>query len=351
MVFSVINEETRIDYSDISDSTGLPSINAKHRSNKMAYNYALIPSDWDSVSLKLSQQQTLTSFVFGVFIYPFAFTNLTTSTPTATIHIGTTDTAIPSGAYVKYDLSPRLIVADFTLPSYDYFYDVEPYKECQLYIPFYNNLYTFNLKKTSGHRILVFYTTQFSTGDSNVHVYDYTSGQMLLTAPVELAQKLGVTTTNAWDITIERKQSAIAGINNTMNSWFKMLSSGASGNMIGGVVGVQQFSRGIVDLSLSQDKLQDTANIQVVSANDGIYNPLKVYLITKSLIPNINDSSEFYHKNGYPVHSWDKLNIVGYEYTGYTELSQLHYTPDTQTWITSSEIDEIENLAKIGIIL
>lgn len=356
MCFSVLNEETRTDYDNITSLiTGLGDISAKHYQNAMAYNYVLTPSDWTSIAKKISETQALATFIFGAILYPFNFYRsgypLYDTNQLYPLKIGSTDMNM-NVFKMKYDLSPQLIIADFNLPSFNNFRDIEPYKQCQLYIPFYNNLFTFNLRKCAGDRIIVFYTTQFSTGDSDVHIYDYTKGQMLLTAPVELAQRLAVSTTNLQEITYQRKQTAIAGINNTLDSFTKMIFSGASGNLLGGIKGVQQFGKGIVDLAMSEDILQDTANVQIPSSIDGIYNPMNVILITKTMQSIVNDIQAYYGKNGYPIQCWDILDDEhGNEYTGYTELSQIHYTPFNQKYITTTEIEEIERLAKNGIIL
>ena len=60
-------------------------------------------------------------------------------------------------------------------------------------------------------------------------------------------------------------------------------------------------------------------------------------------------------RNGYPLRKYDALTKtiggVTYTYTGYTEITQMHYTPSSYKYITTAEIDEIEKLAEEGIIL
>ena len=51
------------------------------------------------------------------------------------------------------------------------------------------------------------------------------------------------------------------------------------------------------------------------------------------------------------MNEYRNLTISGVKLRGYSEITILHYTPSSQTWITTTEISEIEELAKNGIIL
>lgn len=357
IVLSVLNENTRVVYSSSTQPTGttLPSIYSTNYQNALAYNYALTASNFSSAMLEVSQNQTLESFIFGAWVYPFRFNKTidsliplpVTSYP---IKIGTTDLT-STGSLMKYDLSPYLIIADFTLPTYTTFEDIEPYTYCDLYIPYYSGVFHFDLQRCAGHNILVYYSTQFSNGNSNVYVYDYSDNQILLCAPVQLSQALSISTTNAFEINQQRALSHIGYAGDTMDWLFKAISSGASDNILGVFTSTQKWMGETIQWGFSQSLMKDTASVGVSSANGGYFNPQNVYLITKKRQKNIADLQTYETRNGYPINTWDYLSTTGYEYTGYTEITQLHYTPSSQKWITSPEIDEIENLAKNGIIL
>ena len=357
IVLSVINEQARVVYTNIlpPSSTSLPEIDGADYQNALAYNYATDGANFRQAMLEVSQNQTLASFIIGAWIYPFNFAvgnikEVMVPVVLSPMTLGTT-TLTAKGTLMNCDLSGYLIVADFTLPSYDSFDDIEPYTYCDLYIPYYSGIYHFDLQRCAGHNIMVYYTTQFSNGNSNVYIYDYTDNQLLLCAPVQLAQQLAVSTTNAFEINQQRALSHIGYAGDTMDWLFKAISSGASDNILGVFTSTQKWMGETIQWGFNQSLMKDTASVGVSSANGGAFNPQKVYLITKKRQKNIADLQTFETRNGYPINTWDYLSTTGYEYTGYTEITQLHYTPSTQTWITSPEIDEIEILAKNGIIL
>ena len=357
IVLSVLNENARVVYSSSTQPTGttLPSIYSTNYQNALAYNYALTSSTFSNAMLEVSQNQTLESFIFGAWVYPFRLNKTIDSLiplPVVTypMKIGTT-TLSTSGSLMAYDLSPYLIVADFTLPSYTSFEDIEPYTYCDLYIPYYSGIFHFDLQRCAGHDIIVYYTTQFSNGNSFVYVYDYTDNQLLLNAPVQLAQQLSISTTNAFEINQQRALSHIGYAGNTMNALAKMIGSAIGENAIGIITAGQKWMGDTIRWAFGQSLMKDTANIGISSANGGYFNPQKVYLITKKRQENIADLQTFETRNGYPINTWDYLSTTGYEYTGYTEMTQIHYHSVDLDYITSPEIDEIETLAKNGIIL
>lgn len=354
-VISVLNENARIGYSNVLAplNSGLNNFEAGDYSNPIAYNYAITPANISSLALTISQQQTLSSFVFGLWVYPFNFSlsdgNIY-SNLTGNVTIGTTDTGVLAHL-MAYDLSPYLVIADFELPSYSSFVDIEPYKECNLYIPFCSNIYKFDLQRCAGHRILVYYSVQFSNGNATANIYDYTAQQMLLTMPVQLGTQLSVSVTNATEIEIQRKYAQWGIIGNSLDTVAKMIMNGIAKNYIGMVRNSQEWIANCVKAVWNDTLLQDTATLDITSANLSLYNPMNVYLITKEREVNMADNQTFETRNGYPINTWDLLSRTGYEYTGYTEVTQLHYRPSIHDWITSPEIDEIETLAKNGIIL
>ena len=353
IVMSVLNNET-ITYNNITAPTGsnLNNIDALVVNNNIMYNYAMDGTNWNLTAREIASQQTLASFITGAWSYPFSLRNFV---PNPVVYqnmkIGTTTLSNGKGTKVNYDTLPYLIIADFVMDSYNDFTDIEPYKTSELYIPFVNGMVTINRQKCCEHRILVYYSVQLSSGQSTAYVYDVDTKQVLYTAPCQLAQQLPIETTNNYEINLQRILTLSNYVGKGMDAIFKMVMGGASENILGAFGGGQQLFGSLWNGSIAFAGLQDTANVQIASANSGFFNPLKVYLCTKSVLSIVNDTQEFYHKNGYPIHCWDVLNLSGYEYTGYTELSELHYTPVSQTWITTTEINEIETLARDGIIL
>lgn len=357
IVLSVINEQARVVYTNILSPSGtsLPEIDGADYQNALAYNYATDGAEFRQAMLEVSQNQTLASFIIGAWIYPFNFAvgnikEVIVPVVLSPMTLGTT-TLTAKGTLMNCDLSGYLIVADFTLPSYTTFNDIEPYTYCDLYIPYYSGIYHFDLQRCAGHNIMVYYTTQFSNGNSNVYVYDYTDNQLLLCAPVQLAQQLAVSTTNAFEINQQRALSHIGYAGNTMDWLFKAISSGVNDNLLGVFTSTQKWMGDTIQWGFNQSLMKDTASVGISSANSGVFNPQKVYLITKKRQINMADSQTFETRNGYPINTWDYLSHTGYEYTGYTEMTQIHYRSVDLDYITSPEIDEIETLAKNGIIL
>ena len=353
IALSIINDTGVTSFGDISAPylTNLPNIKTGETGNPINHIEVLNTTQWRVLAGELASQQTLATFIGGAWSYPFTLNGIVATPHTFyTLRIGTTDLTAQS-VHGLYDTSPYFIVADFTLPSYNSFEDIEPYTYCDLIIPYYNGTYRFNLQRCAGHNIWVYYSVQFSNGNAFVYVYDYTEQQILMTAPVPLAQQLPITTTNAYEINQQRTLSNLGYIGNTMDWLFKAISSGVGDNILGVFTSSQKWVGDTIQWGFNQSLMKDTANVSITSANGGFFTPQKVFLITTKRQKNIADLQTFETRNGYPINTWDYLSTTGYEYTGYTEITQLHYTPSSQKWITSPEIDEIENLAKNGIIL
>ena len=359
IMLSIFNDSlTPPPYTAVAQPTGitdLPSIVTNGKDNATAYNYTMSATSWETIAREISQHLSLGDFIIGAWTYPFDLNAVILATGSAvvtqtSVQIGTT-TINTNVNFMYCDLSPYLIIADFDLPSVTSFTDIEPYTYCDMYIPYVDNLVRLSLKNYSGDRILVYYAIQFSNGDASVYVYNVTKGITIFTKQIQLGQQLPLNVSNAYELGLRRNLRALETSGRVADSIAGIILNAVAENPIGAIQSAQRGIGAITNASFQYFLDEPKAQTQIASANNGFYNRQSVLLIYTSAQPNMADLQTFETRNGYPINTWDYLSTTGYEYTGYTEMTQIHYTPSSQTWITSPEIDEIESLAKNGIIL
>ena len=349
-----------INFSNIPAPTGsgLPEIHTRYFSNANAGRpYAVGASDLANFQKFVMKDTDVQSFVTGVYAYPFNIPLGLNPTPHDILigektanDMGTPPTNIQGYYPIYLNLSGYLVLADFTLSSATSFKDYAPYTTYEFYIPFLGYVAMDN-EKILGKHILVYYSVQYSTGESNVFVYSVTDGCELYSSTCNLGVNVPLFTSDINDYYTRKDLNYV----NMLTSVFSQ-GAGLFGGVAGGIVkqdylgtitgGVSRASslvNTIESYPLQQALLHPHGNVTSSGGTTSLYNPLAFH-IKRSVVREINDSG-FASLNGYPLNDSRVLSTL----SGYTEVAQVHLEHCGEA--LSGEQNEIVNLLRSGVII
>lgn len=268
-----------------------------------------------------------------------------------------TGTVYPKTYRIEQSNSPYLIIADFNEIGAEPFTStiyagagksINCHKvHYELYIPFVGYV-ELNYRDIHNDRLQIMYNIDFDTGRGTAMVYNYSQSKMLYTKDCQIGYQLPINTTNALEITKQKENNNINLVLSLFSSAVATKLGSKQSSALGGIGGIVGGVRSVASFVNANNLMFERAQTSFGGNNGMFYLPIKKphWKITSHNIL-INDFDEFYHLNGKPYNKDSLLSLL----TGYTEIETLHYKPDTQTWITTTEISEIEELAKNGIIL
>lgn len=348
---------TITDFATGTIANGLPSIYRGNFKNKIINSYIIKPTDLQSFMNVLKNDDTLASYVASIIALPFLLPPNESGTTPRTIYLNETSSTI-QGYELVSNLSNYLRIAKFDfndyLPiSFDYdFLNYEPYTQVEMYIPYYGWT-KINLIDVLGGTISVYYVMDYIAGNSQAVVYNETQERVVFSSSSFTGVKIGISTTNQREIDTQKGTNAIslgASLTASAISTFIGIASENPLAIAGGVIGTVS---GIASYVNKDALLFDRANAQFSDGNTGIFAPQKIML--RFTIRTINENDDLdcidnlHEIQGYVNHTYSQISF--FESTGFAIIENIHYVPNTQKWITSTEIDEILNLAKNGIFL
>lgn len=370
IVISVINNQAPEDDTTKNQTTTfdtLPNVQRKNFKNTLINSYVISSSQLKTILNIIKDDDNKASFIANIIAFPFTLPSKDISYTQTIINLGDESTGV-SGVLLNSNISTYLYLTDFTCDSnyfplfterYDNelsFLNYEPYCQCEIYLPYYGWT-KLSIKDIYNQKISVYYVVDYLSGSATVNVYNNFRHTIIFSAQCQLGIEISKSTTNQREIS-DRKNAI--GINTALSLVASAISVGvgfASSNplaVVGGVAGgVMAGAKAIASAVNENNMLYDTAQAQFSDGNTGLLAPQRCRLKFQYRFIDAYDDSVYRHLNGYPCNRYKPLTAQSSSedtYTGYTEVI-FHYTPDTQTWITSTEISEIEELAKNGIIL
>ena len=341
--------------------SGLPTISDKTSDHES--RYILTYTQFSRLLKGLYNNSALSSYVENIIYLPFDFDDLTTT------YIA--DKLMVNDKYLKVDSSwtsdgsdvqiqscngwgypmPYLIVADFSI-SADYsdeqsYLNVEPYTRYDIYLPFIGwvNLPSIDVV---GKDILVYYAMNEEDGTGTCYVKNTTDEKIVYSGTCQIGVRIGVDYTNALELSAQKNANVMNGV---LGSVAGALSIGVgvfTGKPLAAVGGVMQTAK-TIENSVNRDAMMfEKAQTQVNGSSNAMYGDITNVILKKShLAPLTIDEDVYRHMNGYPMNQYDTL--ATYSGGGYVECV-IHWASSNDQ-ITSQEIDEIESLAKGGIII
>lgn len=249
--------------------------------------------------------------------------------------------------YITY-----IVLADFKFESTHFtdYNDLPPYAMYEIYIPYYG-WRELDLGKLINHRILVYYFVDLTNNKTTVYLYDYTSGTILFSASCVLGIELGLSTTNAKEVSdksdANRLSLTLGLVGSALAIGGAMFTGGASlmgGLAVGG--GILNASKQVGSYVMSEKTNYERGQTQFGSSGSAVASPQKVLIRKRKEILNYTLTTDFLSKEGGVCNQLLDLSSV----TGYTEIGDIHFEAKGYD-IYNDEINEIVTLLKEGIIM
>ena len=218
------------------------------------------------------------------------------------------------GIVTRYFSSYR-VVADFTMPRADEFYEFAPWSSYEIFLPFLG-WKTLDYQVVKGHRLLVYYTASYEDGSGDVYIWDFTSKRMVFSAPCQIGIKLGITSTNHQQINEERMSLgtnlAIGAITSAVGAM-----SGNPLAIAGGLIG---GAKSISDYVVNSARLHEQANSSFSGGVGALFAPQEVKIRITNPVPTFTDIDAYAHLYGRPLRDFRTLRNL----SGMTMVGDIH---------------------------
>lgn len=358
VISTAVIDSTIINFNTIlpPSNTELPTIRNRQFNNANAsMNYVVTASTFGEYCKFILHTQDVQSFALRAFAFPFEIPHDSTLHNIQIEERNATDyedsTAILQGYYpTNLDLSSYLVLADFELDSPSVWTELNPYTRYEFYFPFFGFV-EIDPEKILGKHLIVYYTINYSSGDSEVNLYSITDNALIYSSACSLAVPLSLLKSDMEDIW--RRKDIL--YTNTLVSGFKSAVSGIAG-VAGGIKkedylsaissGVNNFASLAGLASNFNDQMgliHGSSNVDFQGGTNGLYKGMDFFIkLSKSKM--IEDDS-FIHLNGLPLNDSRLLSSL----SGYTEVGNIHLEYCGEA--LSTEQNEIINLLRAGVIL
>lgn len=234
--------------------------------------------------------------------------------------------------------SDYLILADFITPKATSYLDLEPYKKYSIYVPFYGYV-DLDLNKVGGKRVILYYIFDWCTGDGQAYISEVSSvyNNVIWTQPVNALIKVDLSTTNAYENDITRKNNAISTTLGVMTSGINLAT--------GITTGISGIGKAVAGAVTNEMSLMDKGQVGYSSQYLNCFSNLKPYIRVMSRKTANNINLDDYAKTfGLPLFKQYNLSDL----TGYTLVNDVILKND---YSTTTEKNEVYSLLKNGIIL
>ena len=360
-------------YTRQSSLTNIPDVKKTFTFDATVWSLITTPAGLTDVVHACFLDDNIRSYFSGVYVYPFeinvgefkgqslqkivygAYEYNQGQTIEKFIHKASTDPLIiePTEAWVTEDissLSKELILEDFTITDdwFTDFNDLEPYSQYEIYIPYYG-WKTLSISALRGHRLLVYYTINYSTNNATVYLYDYTDSHIIWSSNCVIGVEVGLSSSN---IREKRDRETANGTNLAIGLVGSMLSLGG-GIATGKVSAVTGGASGIMK-SIGQYELNELTNyergqIQFSGNTTALLSPQEVYIRKIKSLIHYQLTNDFLEQQGGVLNELVYLqNIHGYTEIG--EIPNIFYGSAVHPVPTDDEINEIMTLLKNGVI-
>lgn len=343
---------------DISSPTGsgLPTISKFRGTKGNTFIYAVDVATAENLLVNLVREDysNLASFVKSVRLYPFELEVNDIEYHELSLIFGANTMYKPGATHTQENLlsgyfaegihSKYLIVADFTLTMTPDFRDYSPYTKYEIYIPFlgYQEI---DINLFIGHRVLLFYTTNYDSGESSVFLWDYTNKRLIFSSSVNLSLEIPIDKSNAFDIKTFRNQLIQNHFMNLLQGGFDIIGRGITDEFKtgSGLEIARQFTNVYYGLESKYPSIQASFGEE----GGEYYLPLEPKLRITRYITDITDEEMGEYKKlfGRPLGNIRTLSDL----SGFTIVSDIHL--ENLDNALDGEINELYSLLTSGVIL
>lgn len=269
------------------------------------------------------------NYIISIRAYPFLVNKLYHNSYLSKLLIGGVEVTDVGFINILRNQKSVYKVGEYTFNANYDFINFSPFTKITCYLPYLSNV-NLPVNECLGCTIEFYYSIDTYTGNATAFVYNATKNYVML----NVMGKIGIEINLGGNSAYERNRN--------------LLTTGI-GVMGGGLATASQNAWGVIGSAFKSgasimDEMRET--ITRGSVGDGftaLANTQNVTMIIETPIINTIDYSEF---KGRPLMETRVLNTL----SGFTKCEDVHFTP-LQTTPTSTEIDEIEDILRSGVII
>lgn len=308
------------------------------------------PSFLDNISKLFSDPMSniisLSVFPFDVAKLYYGNSQTTENIKINIVTLSTSGVALGSNAIpdVRPSTTPFLDLGSAKItPYFNNFLDYAPYTKIELYLP-YVGFVTLNNSEVLGKTIRIKYAVDLYSGKCTAFVTagNSTAETIILTRTGDMGVQIQIAGSSGAEISRRLLNLGAQTAQNTVNYAAGLAGSIATGNVVGGITQTSSYLSSTA-LNAVTAMQQPVIRSGSTSPANNLYAPQYAYIVYTR--PKISRPSNYNHHYGRPCGKQYKLS----ELSGYTAVDTCHM--DGFTMATKSEIDEIYNLLKSGVIL
>lgn len=333
--------------------TNLPSVSRYVGNNPLITGYSTTQENWKVMADYIIHNSGDGSFLISAVAFPIKLNNFSyVASGLKPISLDGNSTGA-MGYWLQASTSFYIDYGEYedatieTDGEYE-FLNHEPRTTYDVYLPYaeWTSLSSYDVV---GCKIGFYYVLDLTNGNALIIIYNKTKSYVIKTLQVQIGILLSITKTNEEELQKQRQVNLINAIMGTLTGSMTMGLSGGFGQVKGVASGFTQVAKSVVGQITSDMMMIDRASSSPVGDMLGLFTPKTNVIVRKTthMVASDFSDSDYRALNGYVVNNVLSLSSI----SGYTEIGEMHYIPQSQTNITIREIDEIISLARKGIIL
>ena len=333
--------------------TNLPSVSRYVGNNPLITGYSTTQENWKVMADYIIHNSGDGSFLISAVAFPIKLNNFSyVASGLKPISLDGNSTGA-MGYWLQASTSFYIDYGEYedatieTDGEYE-FLNHEPRTTYDVYLPYaeWTSLSSYDVV---GCKIGFYYVLDLTNGNALIIIYNKTKSYVIKTLQVQIGILLSITKTNEEELQKQRQVNLINAILGTLTGSMTMGLSGGFGQVKGVASGFTQVAKSVVGQITSDMMMIDRASSSPGGDMLGLFTPKTNVIVRKTthMVASDFSDSDYRALNGYVVNNVLSLSSI----SGYTEIGEMHYIPQSQTNITIREIDEIISLARKGIIL
>lgn len=324
-------------------SSDLPNVYPTALGGKTSYSVAIISNyQLNQLMNYLLNDASLATYILNIITIPFSENKVRQGNYNIVdLILGNTNTGIQV-AKLEIQTSKYILLGTLKRNATS-FLDYEPYTRYQLYIPFLSWI-ELSADDILNNEIAIYYSILFTTGESQVYVYDITNNKLIFTSNCQCCFKVPISSTN-------NREAENARLSNYIGLGIGLTSSAIA--IAGGVItenpiaiagGALSAGSTLASFVNKENTNYSRASGSVSNGVSGLYLPYRLKIKSYKYKPK-DYNADFFHLYGRPLNKIVKISSL----TGFTQIENLDLIdlPD----VTSDEYDEILSLLKSGIMI
>lgn len=306
--------------------------------------YAFSVNELPKVQYAIQFDDTKIASILSVVIWPFEFSLDWITNESYLVGVaGSYPVSDMSTPVMRFGLNlPYLVLCNFMIPQTNTFLYNTAHARFEIYIP-YVGWQVIDQNELSAHNLMIYYSLSLIDGNGTAYLYDLTTHKTILSSPVQVGSKIGLTATNYREI---RAQALSLGLNTGIGAVAGAVGAGA----VSPLLGIASAVGAIAKASIQAQSIMYRQSAGYSNSNSASMSPLKSYLRITRHEPSVSPTSLTFMKTyGNPCKKEYRLK----EYHGFTMIPNFKWESNGgyQPAPTKPEVEEVTSLFADGVIL